>query len=163
MDLNKRVIDMLDTKVELLGQVALFRGLSPTQIAAIANVAKKALFDIGDKIVTEGEVGDTAYIIMTGKAACPRIEGDHHFDQDLWPGTLIGELAMLVDTTHNFSVVAKERVRAMALHREDLRVAMEAEPGIAQHISEMLLVRLHGLAADLRRIDNQLAAIENAA
>jgi hypothetical protein len=40
---------------------------------------------------------------------------------------------------------------------------MEAHPELAQHISEKLLVRLHGLAAEIRKVDQRLAQLEEAA
>lgn len=154
---------MLDAKIELLQQVDLFRGLAPIQIGAIAVVGRKVFFQAGENLITEGEAGDTAYIIMTGKASCTKFEAHQPVDQDLWPGTMVGELAMLVETIHNVTVSAKERLRAMAIHRDDFRAVMEVDPLIAKHISEKLLVRLHGLAADLRKIDHKLAEIESAA
>ncbi len=100
---------------------------------------------------------------MTGKAGCPKIEGGEVFIEDLWPGALVGELGMLVETVHNVSVTAKERLRALAFGRDAFRGVMEAHPDLAQHIAEMLLVRLHGLAAEIRVVDSRLAELEKAA
>ena len=41
---------------------------------------------------------------------------------------------MLVETVHNVSVTAKERLRALAIQRDALRSVMEEHPGLAQHI-----------------------------
>ena len=83
--------------------------------------------------------------------------------EDLWPGTLVGELGMLVETVHSVTVTAKERLRALAFQRDAFRGVMEAHPEFAQHISEMLLLRLHGLAAEIRVVDSRLAELEKAA
>jgi len=40
---------------------------------------------------------------------------------------------------------------------------MEAHSELAQHIAEKLLVRLHGLAAEIRTVDERLAQLEMAA
>jgi CRP/FNR family cyclic AMP-dependent transcriptional regulator len=154
---------MLDTKIELLRQVPLFLGITEEQLGAIAAIAQKTFFQEGENLITDGQSGDTAFLIMTGKAGYARTEHGEVLDEDLWPGTLVGELAMLVETVHNITVTAKERLRALAIHREAFRGVMEQHPALAQHISEKLLVRLHGLAADLRKVDSRLAAIENAA
>ncbi len=154
---------MLDQKIELLQQVPLFAGLSEDLLSAVADSGRKTFFEAGDKLITEGEAGSAAYLIMTGKAGCPRIEVGETFTEDLWPGTLVGELGMLVETVHNVTVTAQERLRALAFHRDEFRTVMEAHPELAQHISEKLLVRLHGLAAEIRKVDERLAELEKAA
>jgi CRP-like cAMP-binding protein len=154
---------MLDQKIELLQQVPLFAGLSEELLNAAASAGQKAFFEAGQNIITEGETGNTAFLIITGKAGCSRIEGSDVVEEDLWPGTLVGELGMLVETVHAVTVTAKERLRALAFHREAFRAAMEEHPSLAQHISEKLLVRLHGLAADIRKVDSRLAELEKAA
>jgi CRP-like cAMP-binding protein len=154
---------MLDHKIELLQQVPLFSGLSEELLSAVADSGRKTFFEAGEKLITEGESGSASYLIMTGKAGCPRIEGGETITEDLWPGTLVGELGMLVETVHNATVTAQERLRALAFHRDAFRSVMEAHPELAQHISEKLLVRLHGLAAEIRKVDQRLAQLEEAA
>lgn len=151
---------MLESKIELLEQVPLLQGLSASQLGAVAAIGTKKYFEAGEAIISEGETGEAAYLIMTGKASYQRIEKDQSFEQDLWPGTLVGELAMIVETVHALTVTAKERVRALAFDRETFRKVMEADPAIAKHISDKLLLRLHSLAADLRKVDAILERIE---
>jgi CRP-like cAMP-binding protein len=154
---------MLDQKIELLQHVPLFSGLSEDLLNAVADAGHKSFFEAGENIITEGEAGSTAYLIITGKAGCPKFEGKEILVEDLWPGTLVGELGMLVETVHNVTVTAKERLRALAFHRDNFRVVMEEHPALAQHISEKLLVRLHGLAVEIRLVDGKLAELEKAA
>ncbi len=154
---------MLDQKIELLQRVALFAGLPEDLLTVVAGAGQKSFFQAGENLIAEGQPGSTAYLIMTGKAACPRREGAEIISEDLWPGTLVGELGMLVETVHSVTVMAKERLRALAFHRDEFRAVMEAHPALAQHIAEKLLVRLHGLSAEIRKVDRKLADIEKAA
>ncbi|MFZ0569513.1 MAG: cyclic nucleotide-binding domain-containing protein [Rhodomicrobium sp.] len=154
---------MLDQKIELLQLVPLFDGLTAAHLEAIAMAGKKRYFEAGEKLIAQGEKGDTAFLILTGKAGCTKSEKGRVFVEDLWPGTLVGELGMLVETVHSVTVTANERLRALAFPREVFRALMERHPEIAKHISEKLLIRLHGLAAQLREVDNKLAQIEKAA
>jgi len=154
---------MLDQKIELLRQVPLFAGISEDLLGAVAESGQKTFFEAGEKLIAEGEAGSVAYLIMTGKAGCPRVEGGEVLTEDLWPGTLVGELGMLVETVQNVTVTAQERLRALAFHRDAFHAVMEAHPELAQHISEKLLVRLHGLAAEIRDVDEKLAQLEEAA
>ena len=154
---------MLESKIELLQHVPLFAGLSAEELEAVANAGEKRFFVAGENLITQGEKGDTAFLILTGKASCTRIDKDKVLSDELWPGTLAGELAMLVETVHAVTVIASERVRALAFPRKAFRAVMEAKPRIAKHVAEKLLVRLHSLAAELRDVDSKLAQIEKAA
>jgi CRP-like cAMP-binding protein len=153
----------LETNAELLGRVPIFDGLSQARLAAIANRGKKSFFSEGAAIFKAGDKGDSAYLILTGLAATdPDPETGLEPDM-LEPGTLVGELAMLVETTHRLTVRAKVRVRALAIPRADLYELMEADPSIAHHFSEKLAKRLSLLAADLRALESHFATIENSA
>jgi CRP-like cAMP-binding protein len=154
---------MPDPKIELLGNLPILKGLSKEQLVSILNMATKAFFEPGDKLLTKDEAGETAFLIMTGTARCLHFPGSPATGGNIGPGTLVGELAILVDTIHPFTVEAKERVRAMGIHRAALRRLMERDPEIARTISDNLLVRLQALASELRRVDILLAKAERGA
>ncbi len=151
---------MLGSKIELLENLPVFRGLSEKQLGIIVGVAVKAFFETGENLITKHEPGDTAYLILTGSAKCLNFPGAPAAGDKIEPGSLVGELAMLVGTVHALTVQAKVRVRALALKRQALKQAMESDPAIARQISDNLLVRLQAFASDLRRLDNFLANIE---
>lgn len=151
---------MLRSRIELLQSLPIFKGLSERQLDTIANTGAKAFFEAGDNLISKDESGDTAFLIMTGAARCLQFPGGPAASEKIEPGSLIGELAMLVDTVHPFTVQAFVRVRALALKREALARAMEQEPAIAQQISANLTSRLQEFARDVRRLDSFLAKIE---
>jgi len=151
---------MLETNIELLGCVPIFQGLTQDQLSAIANKGRKTYVSEGATIVRAGDKGDTAYLILTGLAITDPQDGSGLIADTLDPGTLVGELAMLVETTHTLTVKAKARVRALALERADLYQVMEADPSIAHHFAEKLVDRLIMLGSELRQVDTQFAALE---
>jgi CRP/FNR family transcriptional regulator, cyclic AMP receptor protein len=148
---------MLASRAELLERLPLFKGLSPVQLDAIAGVSRKAFFDVGEHIIAKDEPGRTAYVIMTGTARCLHFLGAPPSMGQIGPGMLVGELAMIVDTIHTLTVQAKDRVRALAIHRDALTSVMELDPEIAQQIAENLLARLQAFSRDLRKVDYFLA------
>jgi CRP/FNR family transcriptional regulator, cyclic AMP receptor protein len=150
----------LETNAELLGRVPIFEGLSLEQLAAIANIGKKTYFAEGVAIIKAGDKGDTAYLILTGLATTEPDPESGLEAEMVEPGMLVGELAMLVESTYNLTVRAKVRVRALAMQRADLYELMETEPAIAHHFSLKLAGRLAALATDLRRLDAQFARVE---
>jgi CRP/FNR family transcriptional regulator, cyclic AMP receptor protein len=151
---------MLRSKIELFQGLPIFSGLSEKQLGLIVNAAVKVFFEAGENLILKDERGDTALLIMTGAARCLQFPGAPAASENIEPGSLVGELAMLVDTVHPFTVQARDRVRALALKRGALKRVMEREPAIAQKISNNLVLRLRNFARDLRRLDNYLAEIE---
>ena len=150
----------LETNAELLGRVPIFTGLSQAQLTAIANKGKKSYFAEGRALLTAGDKGDTAYLILTGLASTEPAAESGLQPELLEPGTLVGELAMLVDSVHRMTVKAKVRVRALAIPRADLYELMESDPSVAHHFSQKLVDRLLELASDLRKLDAQVAGVE---
>lgn len=151
---------MLRSRIELLRSLPIFKGLSEKQLGLIVNAGEKAFFEAGENLISKDERGGIAFLIMTGSARCLQFPGAPAASGNIEPGSLVGELAMLVDTVHPFTVQARDRVRALALKREALKQAMEREPAIAQLISNNLVLRLQNFASDLRRLDDLLAEIE---
>jgi len=150
----------LESNAELLGRVPIFEGLTDEQLSLIAAKGKKTFFAEGGAILKAGDRGDTAYLILTGLAMTEPDEGSGLQAEMLEPGTLVGELAMLIESTHTLTVKAKVRVRALAIPRADLYELMESDPSIAHHFSQRLLDRLIMLAGDLRQVDAAFAAME---
>jgi CRP/FNR family cyclic AMP-dependent transcriptional regulator len=150
----------LEANAELLARGSIFQGLTTEQLTAITKATKKTFFEEGSKIVEADQSGHTAYLILSGKAvSCPP-KGVTFGPEELPPGTLVGEMAMLVETVYSITIVAEERVRALAISREALFEVMEGDPSIAQHFSEKLLSRLTELAQDLHAVDAQFALLE---
>ncbi|KAI93743.1 protein kinase [Rhodomicrobium udaipurense JA643] len=81
--------------------------------------------------------------------------------EPIGPGTLIGEMAMLVETVYPLTVEASERVRALALRRGRLTRVMQRDPGIARQLADNLLLRLRSFAQDLRNFELLLEQKEN--
>jgi len=150
----------LESNAELLGRVSIFEGLTAEQLSAIASKGKKTFFSEVATLLREDETGDRAYLVLTGLALTEPAEGSGLAVEMLEPGTLIGEMAMLVESVHRITVKAKVRVRALAIERSDLYEVMETDPSIAQHFSEKLVDRLLHLANDLRHMDVRFAALE---
>ena len=72
-------------------------------------------------------------------------------------GSLLGEAAMLIETTHTSTVVARSQVRALHLSRDELRAQMLEDPSIAETLIHNIATRLMRIAEDLRRVDAALA------
>ncbi len=150
----------LDKNAELLGCVPLFEGLALEQLSAIVSKGKKTFFEADSAIVASGGSGEAAYLILSGRAVTRPSEGSPLAPETLGKGALVGEMAMLTETVYTLDVVAEQRVRALAVSREDLFAVMEEDPSIAQHLADKITERLIFLARDLREVDARFALME---
>lgn len=147
----------IDALVRPLLSVELFQGLKPLQITEIARRADRIVFKPGDVIAAEDTVGDAAILIVAGDAARVSGPGMAAGEEAVIPGSLVGEMAMLVDTVHSSTIVAKSAVRALRISRTELHEQMEHDPALAEHFVTQISGRLGRLAAELRAIDAVLS------
>ena len=144
----------IDKVITPLLRVPLFQGLQPEQLAELARHAERVSFRAGSKITEKGSPGDGAYLIVAGEAA--RVVADGSAEQ-IEPGSLIGELAMLIDHTYGATVLAQGRVNCLKILRSALYQQMEQDPHLAEHFSDILTERLKSVAEQMRQIDKLLA------
>ncbi|MBA2126160.1 cyclic nucleotide-binding domain-containing protein [Hyphomicrobium methylovorum] len=134
----------------------IFRNLKPAQLEAIVNSAERIVYRPGDMIVMENHTSEAAILVVSGR--CVRLSEDAEMREDIVPeGSLIAELAMVVETVHPATIIAKDQVRALRLTREKMHDAMMQDPSLARHFSSCILSRLQLLAEDLTTIDAVLA------
>jgi CRP/FNR family cyclic AMP-dependent transcriptional regulator len=138
--------------VALLQRIPIFARLSVAQITEIARKAEKVKFRARQNITEAGASGDGAYLLVSGNVERPTAP-----DQSLPPGSLIGELAMLVEHNYGATIVAKGRVHCLKITRAALHELMLADPSLADLFSQHISERLHKTVDRLRRIDHLLA------
>ena len=142
----------VDATIALLRRIPIFTRLSDEQITDIARVADKAKFRSGDCITEAGTSGEAAYLLVSGEVERAAAPG-----QLLPPGSLIGELAMLVDHAYAATIVAKGRVHCLRITRSAMHGLMLTDPSLADQLSQHITERLRRAANGLMRIDRLLA------
>ena len=134
----------------------LFRGLSPLQLAAIARRAERVAYSPGAVIIEENALAEAAVLIVAGSAA--RVSGPELTgrSEPVVAGSLLGEAAMLVETTYGSTVVARTAVRAVHITRDAVQEQMLQDPLLADRLVQNLAKRLTAFADELRRVDTLL-------
>src|SRR6476469_4415104 len=149
----------IDNTVELLLRLPLFGGLSPPQLAEIVRRAERVRFWPGDVLTKAGQPGDGAYLIVSGpvqRVAGPGIAA-MAVPEIVVPGSLIGELAMLVEHDYASTLVARDRVFCLKLIRTEMHAQMREDAALTEHFRDRMTERLMQTAGELRRIDDALA------
>jgi signal-transduction protein with cAMP-binding, CBS, and nucleotidyltransferase domain len=139
-----------------LARIPIFAGLKPQQLNRIARRAEQCWFRPGAFIVRAGTPGDAAYLVLSGDAQSWPERGSRAPQEPIVPGSLVGELAMLVEHTYGLSVVAEGPVNCLKVGRDMLHGVMRADSDIAERLAGFVRQRLALTAAELRRIDRHL-------
>lgn len=147
----------IDALVKPLLKVELFRGLRPLQITEIARRSFRTVYKPGDTIIASDEAGEYAVLIVSGRAVRVAAPGEIGLNEALPEGALLGEMAMLIETTHSSTVVAETPVRALRIARSELHEQMADDRSLADHFMQRIRDRLVVMADELRRIDGALA------
>lgn len=137
----------------------IFRGLSPLQLTEIVRQAERVVYRPGQSIVQAGEQGDAAIVVIAGDAVrfsemAPGESAPQAYAVSV--GSILGELAMLVEHEHGSTVVAHTTVRVLRITRQALQAQMREDPGLADHFVDRISARLRQIADELRALDQEL-------
>jgi CPA1 family monovalent cation:H+ antiporter len=120
--------------LEFLRTIAFFQDIPMEDIANIAVRMKVENFAEGSIVLRQGEPGDHIFFISHGVVRVLRVSrSELGVERDLatlMAGDYFGEDALLRREPRNATVTAVTECTFYKLHREDLNVAMETQPGI---------------------------------
>jgi serine/threonine-protein kinase len=103
-------------------------------------------FLAGEVIIAEGDAGNVAYIIQSGRCEVVRtVQGERTIVRHLGPGEVFGETAILTDRPRSATVVALEPVAALVVTRESLEQELDR--------NTWLSVIVRALAERFRELD----------
>lgn len=148
-----------DKAVESLLHVPAFAGLKPQQIAEIARHTKRLKFLRGDIITRSGQFGDGAYLIVSGPAEQVIGHGAGAQKQPVEPGSLIGEMAMLIEHVYGSTVIAGDWVYCLKITRSAMHAQMVGDPSLAEHFERRVTDRLLQVMEELRKIEGTFGAV----
>ena len=119
-----------------LRDLELFRGLEPEQLMAIARNMERIVFKPGQRLLEAGGVGDGAFVIVSGDAETLPLYEDEQ-PVSIEPGSLVGEMAMLIEHQHKIGVIARGPVRALKISRSALHKLMLEDGALADVIGPL--------------------------
>jgi len=128
----------------LLGDCALFIGLSAEERAAIVARARIRTFNAGETIFTIGSPGDQMMAVLNGtvRISVPSPDGKELLLTIIQPGEVFGELAVLDGKERSADAVAENACTLAILHRHDVLSFFERNPTAWLKLVEVLCQRL---------------------
>jgi small-conductance mechanosensitive channel/CRP-like cAMP-binding protein len=133
----------LTRRVQALGAIQLFAGLSDAEKADLAERLQYAPFARGDVITKQGNQAHWLYILAFGEAevlyeppaGAPRVIGA------VRPGEFFGEMALLSGDARSATVVAKTDVECYRLDRASFQELLAARPEIVEAVARIVAAR----------------------
>jgi serine/threonine protein phosphatase PrpC len=121
------VLDVLDDKsadramlvrrrLEALQGVSMFRYLPYADLIRVAGIATERLVPPGTVLCTEGEFGESLFIILQGSAVVQK--GDGVTIAELQPGQHVGEMSLIERAPRSATVVSKDAMSVLVIERD---------------------------------------------
>lgn len=135
-----------------VARAAIFQTVEPTAVAALMTHLQSRLYARRHQIYTEGEAGDTLYIVTSGKVKLGKRspDGRSHLLAVVGPSEMFGELSIFDPGPRTATATALTDVAAVTVERDVFRAWVADRPEIAERL-------LRVLARRLRRTDNDLS------
>ena len=114
------------------------------------------VYQPGEDIVREGEVGDCMYVIQEGEADVLKlIDGQTALVDSMGAGDLFGEIAIVEQTKRSSTVRARTPVKAITIDRGTFLRRVQEDPALALNV-------LRVMAGRVRRLDDEIARLKQA-
>jgi CRP-like cAMP-binding protein len=127
------------TKVDAIGRVPLFEGLSKSERGKVAALADEIDFPADKLLIREGERGREFFVLLEGEAEVTRkgrklaIRG---------AGEFFGEIALVSSLPRTATVKTRTPARALVIRDVEFRGLLRRTPSIAVKVLEALADRL---------------------
>lgn len=141
----------LNEEVELLRNIPLFSKIEPSKLKLLAFTSERLTYGEGQDLVVQGDIGDSAYIIVAGSADVILQTPDGPLKvASVGKNDIIGEIAILCDVPRTATVRASSEVTTLRISKELFFQLVNEFPQMAVEIMRELASRLDRANAKLR-------------
>ncbi|MCW5752873.1 MAG: cyclic nucleotide-binding domain-containing protein [Alphaproteobacteria bacterium] len=151
----------LNEEVELLRNIPLFAKLEASKLKLLAFTSERLTFQPGQSLFRQGDMGDAAYIIVSGEA-------DVIVDTPKGPlkvagvrkNDFVGEIAILCDVPRTATITAQSELTTLRISKDLFFRLISEFPQMAVEIMRVLAQRLEKTTADLRDTNARLRQLQ---
>lgn len=140
--------------VNRLSAMPLFAGLSKDQVGAFVKVGKPMRIPAGDPILTEGESGESMFILADGNVEVTRRLGLTTDDRigpqrkktlvSLTAPQFFGEMGLIEDAERSATVTASTECEVLEVTRQDFEKLVGNDPGLGYQVVYNIALVLSG-------------------
>ncbi|MGD9544036.1 MAG: cyclic nucleotide-binding domain-containing protein [Methylocystis sp.] len=131
-----------DDYIDNLTRIPLFSMFEPAALRMLAFSAETRLLRTGDVLFRRGETSDGGYVLTVGSIALVRHDDGRSPSIIVRPWTLIGETALLAQSTRPAAAFAREPATALKILRPLFHVVLEQHPATAARVRDFFRRRL---------------------
>jgi CRP-like cAMP-binding protein len=153
-----------------LARIALFNGLTESEITAVAQMMRTREFDTGAVIIHEGEIGGEMFVLLSGDIEITKrmtlysSGGTDQKDKSLIrlkasDNIFFGEMSMFGQEERSATVTALTKVTLGVLTREQVNILSEKDPALGFHIFYNIGSKI---ASNLRRANKDILKLTTA-
>ncbi len=147
----------LREEVETLRQIPLFAKVDPSKIKLLAFTSERVVFQPGDFVCQQGEMGDAAYVIMNGQA-------DVMVNTPSGPITVatmnkndvVGEIAILINIPRTATIKAASELTTLRITKDQFFRMTGEFPEMAVEMMRVLAERLVRTTEELQKAKESL-------
>ena len=101
-------------------------------------------FGQGEIIFSEFELGDTFYLIQSGRVQLVKLAGDLERTLDiLYPSEMFGEMAILENSPRSATAIALDEVKVLEFNAQNFEILLLGNPQIALKLLKMFCKRIY--------------------
>ncbi len=141
-------------RLEALQGVSMFRYLPYADVIRVAGIATERVVKPGTELCTEGEFGESLFIILEGAATV--LKGDGVTIAELQPGQHIGEMSLIERAPRSATVRSKTAMSVLVIERDAFFGLLSEE----QTAVKLLWGLVRMLNARLRSTSDELSHIK---
>lgn len=122
-----------------LRRIPLLEPLTPEELALLAGHVRRRVYARGEKIVREGEPGDSIYLIEHGdvRVVIGTTGGNGHLLNRMAAGEYFGEMSLLTGEARSATVIAESDVSVLEVGRPAFEQILVANPALLEPISQI--------------------------
>lgn len=141
----------IEQEVEILRKIPLFANIESAKLKLMCFASERITFKEGQSLCEQGDIGDSAYIIIEGTADVIVTRDTPLVVAEVSKNDIVGEIAILVDIPRTATVTATSELTALKITK-DLFFRMVTDfPEMGVEIMRVLAQRLEATTADLMK------------
>lgn len=137
----------IDSDVALLNRVPTLRLLGGDALRVLAIGSEQREFERGAVMFSAGEPADCGYVVQHGTFRISPDDSSHEIIAG--PGSLIGELALVVAMPRPSTAVAMEYASVIRIARTMFQRVLDSDPDAARRLRDEFANRASQIASDI--------------
>jgi len=142
----------IEDDISFFERVPTLNMLGTPALRILAIGAENRYVHSGEVLFTAGEAADGAYVIQEGRFSLSTQPTPSEKDVTVGPLTLLGELALLAETTRPVTATALEPSSVLRLPRSLFLKTLESFPDAARRLRDMIATRSEQSAGDIHTV-----------